>query len=746
MRLLHKAFFICSFFILLSGIPKAQTLSDSIDVYKYQIELDVLNTNSKTLNAKTTLDFAFRQEAMEELVLELKQLTVDSVKNAFGESLSFATSDNRLHIDLGSVLAISDTGTVTIWYHGIPFSESWGGFHFSGNYAFNLGVGFESIPHNLGKSWFPCVDDFKDRALYNYKIRVNSNNLAVCGGELISVTPHPDVTTTYFWQTHQTIPTYLASVAIGPYSLVSDAYSGINGQIPITYYVRPSDTNKVAPTFVNLKNIVAIYEDKFGPYPFSRIGITGTALGAMEHAENVSYPHGSINGNTSNEWLYAHELSHMWFGDKVTCATDADMWLNEGWARWCEIVFTEYLYGKSEASVYMNSLHKDVLQNTHIKDGGYYALSPIPSNLTYGSTVYDKGGITVQALRNYMGDELFFPAVRNYLDNYAFNHADSDDLQEALSVSSGMDLTGFFEFHVYQPGFNHVSIDSFRVSPKCGQYQIDIFMKQKLKGTDVYANDVRTELAFMNYNREVITMPVVFSGQSEMVTTTIAFDPVVILVDPDNKLLDATTDEAKKISEPGLVDFKNTFCRIETKNVTDTAFISVTHNWVAPDSLNNAPEGLTISSNHYWTIECINNPTLEATGIFSYNRNILDGDILTNSGDSLVILYRAHAGKDWQAIDFSRTGPWQIGTVYVENLQPGQYSLAVWDASVVPANNLSMEEKVLNVKPNPGNNLSIYSNYPKTSIIHIADVTGNTLCEKIITAGERFQYYGKPGV
>jgi hypothetical protein len=71
------------------------------------------------------------------------------------------------------------------------------------------------------------------------------------------------------------------------------------------------------------------------------------------------------------------------------------------------VLFTEFLYGQSQAAAYLNNLHKSVLQNTHLKDGGYFALSPISQNITYGSTVYDKGGITVQALRNYMGDELF---------------------------------------------------------------------------------------------------------------------------------------------------------------------------------------------------------------------------------------------------------------------------------------------------------------------------------------------------
>lgn len=745
MRLVFKAFYILSFLIILPGL-QAQTLSDSIDVVKYSIDLDVLNTGNKTLQGKTTVDFMYKHEGLQHLTLELSQLAVDSVKNGQGEHLIFSRESATLRILTGA-LNQGDTGIVTVWYQGVPFSESWGGFHFSGSYAFNLGVGFESIPHNLGKAWFPCIDDFKDRALYSYKIRVNNGNVAVCGGILQSVVPHNDGTTSYYWSISQTIPTYLASIAIGPYALVNDVFNGIQRQIPVTYYVRPADTARAVLSFANLKSIMSIYEEKFGAYPFSRIGITGTALGAMEHAENISYPHSSINGSLSDEWLYAHELSHMWFGDMVTCETDADMWLNEGWARWCEVLFTEFLYGQSQAAAYLNNLHKSVLQNTHLKDGGYFALSPISQNITYGSTVYDKGGITVQALRNYMGDELFFPAVRYYLENYAFNYASSYNLQEALSVSSGMDLTGFFDFHVFEAGFNHVSIDSFRVSPKCGQYQIDLFMKQKLKGTTTLANDVRTEVNFMNENREIITMPVTFSGESEMVTTTIAFEPAIVLVDMNNKLLDATTDEWKLIYSDGVYDFLNTFCKLETRGATDTSFIRVTHNWVAPDTLKASLSGLTISENHFWTIEGLFQQGLEVTGRFSYNRNTFDGDILNNAADSLVILYRANAGEDWHAVDFTKTGPWQIGTIYVNNLKPGEYVLAVWDDSVVSASNLTkQQDEFLKVYPNPGASLKIVHQYHNDATLIISDAAGINVLERIIHPGEVVRYYGKPGM
>lgn len=745
----------------------AQTLSDTIDVTHYNIHLDVLNLPAKVLSGKTDVTFVTKQPIIDALSLELKQLQVDSVKSAGGNHLLFARNGNLLRILLPEPVTPTDTSTVTVWYHGVPFAESWGGFHFAGTYAFNLGVGFQSIPHNLGKAWFPCVDDFVDRAIYEYHVRVENTNRAVCGGLLQTITDNGDGTRTFYWKSMRTLPTYLASVAVGPYALVTDQFNGMEAQIPITYYVRPADTNKVAGTFANLKTIATIYENKFGPYPFTRIGITGTGLGAMEHAENIFMPNSTITGNLSNEWLYAHELSHMWFGDAVTCASDADMWMNEGWARWCEILFTEVLYGQEDADAYLKMLHRDVLQYTHIRDAGYRALSPMAPEYTYGSTVYDKGAIVAHALRHYMGDSLFFPAVRYYLSTYMFSDASSTQLRDALSLSSGVDLTAFFDFHVFTPGFTHYAVDSFRVASRSpgsmygakdiatglpkkihqsDQFEVEVYLKQRLKGTQTYASDCRVDLSFMNEAREIITRQVSFSGVTDSVTVTLPFEPVLVMADLYSRASDATTDEAKTLKITGLVDYLYTFCKVDVKQVSDSAYVRVTHNWVAPDSLAVPQPGLTLSTSRYWTVEGIFPEGFVATGVFNYNKNILDGDIITGANDSIVILYRPGAGHDWQPRDFYKIGPWQLGSIYVDNLRPGEYTLAIWDEAFVGVNNLPSGTAPLHIFPNPANDtFTIQTNVNVPTRLVINNAGGRQVYTCTLTPGEQLKWGGQPG-
>lgn len=715
-------------------------LSDTIDVVHYGIHLDVTDFTTHTIKGIAEIDFTTALPTVHQLGLNLRQLTVDSVTTTDGNHLFFSHSGDYLQILLSQPILTGDTSQVMVYYHGVPFSESWGGFHFSGNYAFNLGVGFQSVPHNLGKTWFPCVDDFVDRALYDYYIRVENDKLAACGGLLQSVSTMCDGTKEFHWKSDRSLPTYLASVAVGTYAIVEDTYEGLVDTIPIMYIVRPQDTVKVAGSFQHMKQIAGIYESCFGPYPFQRIGITGTAIGAMEHAENIAYPHSSINGGLSDEWLYAHEFAHMWFGDKVTCASDADMWLNEGWARWSESLMREKLYNIETAKAPFRTMMQEVLRYAHVSEGGYLPLSPMPSNLTYGTHVYDKGAMVVHGLRGYLGDSLFFKGVKAYLSQYAYQPATSYQLRDVMSSSTATDLTSFFNFHVFGPGYNHVSVDSFNISQAGGQYSVEVFLKQKLRGATIPADDCRTMLTFMNSRRDTLTRKASFSGFSGSVTYLLPFEPVLVMCDIEERFADATTDNYKTITETGEYNFAGTYFKLNVQAESDTSWVRVTHHWVAPDSLRAPTPGLNLSSNRYWTVEGVFSPEFYSSGIFSYNRtNALDSDLILNAPDSLVILYRENAHHEWRGISFFRTGPWQLGFLTVPQLLPGDYTLAIWDEAWVGIEKPGKTSKFqLKINPNPGKGLfSVERSFTGEGIMTLSSSNGAVIQLSRINASER---------
>ncbi len=687
-------------------------LSDTLNALNYEIHINELDFTAKTIAARTFVTIEAKVDNLAVITLELLDFTVDEVKVDGTAIAVFQHQSPFLSIPLNTPVNAGQIVFVEVAYHGAPFYEGWGGFHWSGQYAFNLGVGFESDPHNLGKAWFPCVDDFHDRAMYELFVTVDEPKMAVCGGTLMEVIDNGNGTKTYHWKFHDDIPTYLASVAVGEYINVPYSFTSMTGdEIPIGIYVRPFDTAKVAGSFQTLSPILEAFESYFGPYQWERVGYVGTALGAMEHSTNIAMPNSTITGGLGYEWLVAHEVSHQWFGNLVTCASAEDMWLNEGWAVFCESLYREALYGTGAYQANMFTKHRTVLHNAHVSDGGYLALYGIPTQYTYGTTVYQKGGIVVHTLRNYLGDELFFPAVRDYLEAYKFNYADSWDVRDFLSNHSGVDLTDFFEAWVFTPGFPEFSVDSFNVQPSGNLFEVTVFAKQKLKGPAQLANSNRMQVTFMNQQWEKETVLMEFSGETGAQTFTISIDPAIAMMDFYDKVADATTDKNLTLNSTTNLSLVDIYAkiRVEEMPADDSAFIRFTHRWVAPDELTTPVAGLTLSDYRHWRIDGIFPEGTNITASFMYNKfNNLDGNLLANPGDSLVILYRPDRAADWQGIPFIKIGAVNTGFLEVPNTQPGEYTLAVWDQMYVKVPEISSEPSgEIRIYPNPANGVII---------------------------------------
>jgi hypothetical protein len=714
--------------VSVKDVIAASSPGDSLHAVKYVIELHQVDMTAKTITAATTISLTPLLSGINTLRLQLLDLTVDSLFVDQAEIYNYSHQQGMLDIPLAVPANVGDTLDVKVYYHGLPFHESWGGFHFSGSYAFNLGVGISSIPHNLGKAWFPCIDDFTDRALYEVRATVPLNMTAVGGGELLEVVDNGNGTHTFSWYIDNPIPTYLVSVAIGEYSLIEDLFEGIERDIPITYYVRPVDTSKVYGSFVKLKDIAALFEESFGLYDWHRIGYTGTAIGAMEHATNIAYPHFCITGNNAYESLYAHELSHMWFGNKVTCDKAEEMWINEGWATFCQYYYAEQLYGAETYKTQMRDVHSDVLVSCHIEENGYHPLNDIPQEYTYGTSAYDKGATVVQAMRAYLGDSLFFAACKSFLSDLAFTSVSSYDMEASFTANTGVDMNGFFNNWVYHGGTPHYSIDSFSVIPHMGTSEVTVYLKQKRKGPAFTGSGNIIEVSMMDGNWNLFTDTVLFSGQTGSATKILPFYPLEVFLDLEERYFDATVDNYKVLKETGENNFPDTYFNLNLTGITDSAFVQVTHNFAPPDTFAVPVPGLRLSDYRYWTIRGILPETFSSTGRFFYSKSNLDNTLILSQTDSVVIFYRENAGMEWQAVDFSVVGVWSIGYFYVENLQMGDYTLGVWDISVNTGNeadDIPGSGESLRVYPNPSTGIfNFHIDSPRADFLEIYTISG----------------------
>lgn len=729
------------------------THSDSLDVLHYSINLNVDFTNQE-IGGNTNLKITPKINNLDLISLDLLKLTIDSIIVDGTLNSNYTYNDTLINITPATVFNLSDTFDVTIYYHGHPQIDpsGFGGFEFSGAYAYQIGVAFDSKPHNYGRVWYPCIDDFVDRATYDYYITNVDTKIAVCNGTLMSETNNGDGTKTFHWTMHNTIPTYLASVSVASYVAVRDTFNGMLGQIPIAIYVLAADSLKAVNSFVNIKEILAAFEYRFGPYRWERVGLVAVPLGGgMEHATNIAYGDFLINGNLTYEWLYAHEISHHWFGDLVTCREAEEMWLNEGWPVFCESIFTEILYGKEAYRNYYRTNHAYVLRYAHIADGGYRALVGVPHEYTYGTTVYDKGGDFAHAIRGYLGDSLFFPAVQAYLDSFAFKDATSEDLKNVLSLETGIDMTDFFDAWVYEPGFPHFSVDSFNVvNVGGGNYDVTVYMRQKHKGSTVYANSNRVELTFMDNNWTQHKELMQFDGQLGVQTFTIPINPQIAMVDYDELLSDAITDHADTVRTTGILNFdnQNTYFGIDVQQIADSAFIRVEHNWVPPDTFQTQIPGMIIHNYRYWKVDGIFPPGFLSKGRFFYSKTTssnytgyLDNNLITtNYVDSLRLLYRANTSEDWREISFSRIGNILNGNLIADTLLPGEYTFGFynWDL-YVKSKTFGYKEDKFKIFPNPSNtSFNVCFNINNDGEIEIFNLLGEKVYHENIFSSQDF--------
>ena len=721
--------------------------SDSLDVLNYDINLDITDFTNQKISGHTLLKIVPKVNNLSNIALDLQQLTIDSIFVDSVKNTTYNYNDTLINI---TVLPYntSDTVLVNIFYHGTPQIDpsSWGGFYFQGDYAYNLGVGFQSEPHNYGRVWFPCVDDFVDRATYDYRITAKNGYFAVCNGTLIDTTYNGNNTHTFHWRLHNTIPTYLSSVAVSKYVAVCDTFNGLNGQIPIAIYVPQTDSLNAVNSFVNLKNVLTGFENDFGPYRWERVGYVAVPFssGAMEHATNIAYPLVVINGSLSYEYLYAHELSHHWFGDLVTCKTAEDMWLNEGWASYCEAIFNENLYGKDAYKNYSRNNHKNVLLTTHITDNGYRAVYGIPSEYTYGSTVYDKGSDVAKTMRGYLGDSLFFETIKAYLDTFSYKSASSFEFRDFITSYTGIDMTDFFDTWVFSPGFVHFSVDSFNVVNNGGNYDVTVYVRQKRKEISNFANSNRIPISFADDNWNFYNSVIQFSGETGSQTFTLPFNPTKVFLDKEEQIQDATTDRYFITSSTGDLNYDNNeYAVITVNSLSDSCMLRVVHNWVAPDSLRTPIPGLFLSDNRYYDVEGILPANFSASIKFKFSKSMslkLDNNLMTNVADSLVLLYRQSPEYDWQIIPFIKTGTNTVGYLFDDSLKLGQYCMGIrdWERYVSINKIQDKSDNYLKIYPNPSKkDFKIDFNLKTKGRIEIYDINGKLVYDKKVNKNQK---------
>jgi aminopeptidase N len=704
------------------------SISDTIDILHYTVKLNITDLTTDTIRGGTIIKLTPLVNNVFTLPVDLLHMTIDSIIQNNGQ-LFYSYDDTLLTISLAGAMNIGDTTDVAVWYHGKPQLDPgpqvWGGFYFNPPYAYNLGVSFNSNPHCFGRVFHPCFDNFVERASYTFIIGTNTGYSSYCNGVLTTDTTDVNSVRWRTWDLAESIPSYLASISTATYTQVNWTHNGIYGSFPIVLTALPADTTNMKNSFVHLNNAIDAFEARYGPYEWPRVGycLVPFSSGAMEHATNISYPRLAANGGLTYEaQIMAHELSHHWWGDLATCNNEGEMWLNEGWATYSQYIFTEWQYGRAAYDSGIRSNHDEMVHLVHLREGGYLVEDSIPHQYTYGDNVYLRGADIAHCLRGYMGDSLFWAGLHYHFQNRQYTDVTSTQLRDDLIAGTGLTyLNDFFNDWVFHAGWPQVSVDSAVSVPNSGNYDVTFYVKQKLRGAPNYFTNIPMEFAFYDANWNRVVQRKFVSGSNDNYTVTLPFDPVMIAVDPDNKISDAITDEAQVIKTVGAHNFAMARCSLTVVSIIDSAFIRIEHNYVAPDPIQNNVNNYRLSTERYWNVDGILPATFLSKARFYYDgrggstagpNNWLDNGLTPVNGDSIILVYRRNAADDWHEYPYyTKTiiGPQatsKYGYVIVDTLRLGQYAFANGVSHVlIGVNELPAPPPEISAYPNPAGNL-----------------------------------------
>lgn len=477
------------------------------------------------ISGKVTPFFTITK-ATSNIVLDLSgALKVDSVV-VRKKKLSFVQANDALTIQLPRAYKKGKRDSLAIYYKGAPNGSGFGSFiqstHNNTPVIWTL-----SEPYGA-RDWWPCRNGLDDKAdsidIYvthpkQYKTSAN--------GVLVGTQPKGNTITTHY-KSRYPIASYLVAFAVTNFSTFTDNVQLGNVTMPVISYVYPEDSGYFHQNTHMMIDAMHLYNDKFVPYPFinERYGQTEFGWGGgMEHQTNSFITSASEN-------LMAHELAHQWFGDRITCASWQDIWLNEGFATFCaDFLYTETYHPDQLASSVKSNLDFIVSKtNGSVKVDDTTSVSRIfDSRLSYS-----KGAFLLRMLRFTMGDAAFFNAMQNYLNDPAlrYNFAHTSDLKAHMEAAGGLDLTYFFNQWFTGQGY-----PSFTVQwNQDASNNANIKISQTTSDASVSFFRVPLVLKFKNATQQK-TIVIDNTVNNQTVTASIGFKADSVFIDPDMQII-----------------------------------------------------------------------------------------------------------------------------------------------------------------------------------------------------------------
>jgi aminopeptidase N len=517
----------------------------TIDVTYYKLDL-TLTHSPDYLKGAVSVNARSSTLGLKTFFLDLTNiLKVDSVIES-GKPLQVSHINNKLYITLDTVFNTGSSFSVIIYYEGVPVEGGFGGFVFdstsnNGSHSFwTLSEPYEA------SSWWPCKDTPADKAdSSDVWVTCSEELTAASNGVLQDTINNGNSTHTFKWKNIYPIAQYLISIAVSNYTIYTNYYKySESDSMPVINYVYPYVFSSAKSTIDKVPNMIKVFSGLYGQYPFihekygqAQFGWSG----GMEHQTITSL-------SEFDEDLEAHELSHHWFGDKVTCADWQDIWLNEGFATYSEAV---YFGATVNDSVYYQMILNDMVNAKTAVGSVYVQNISSEDNIFDYARSYAKGAVILHMLREIVGDSTFFNILRTYnsYPGLAYNVATTADFESVAELVYGQSLEYFFNEWIYGENYPKYTINWSSQSAGNNVYNITVNVAQSVNtNPEFFTMPVQIKITTINGDT---TVTIFNNQQSQQFIIEIHNKPLYITFDPNNNILKSlTTTDTIDLTKP----------------------------------------------------------------------------------------------------------------------------------------------------------------------------------------------------
>ena len=423
------------------------------DVLHYRVAVAIDEPARSVRGSVTTTLVPFPPE-LRTLSFDAEEMTILTATLGKNTPLKFTQQEKIVTLDLDRAYGHRDTLRVSIEYTCTPRK---------GLYFIQPDSAYPKRPRQIWSQgedmdnhfWFPCHDFPDDRATSEMLITVPQELTAVSNGALVGVKENArEKTKTFHWKESVPYVSYLISLAVGEYTVIKEKA----GNIPLMYYVYPGQEADAKVCFRETPAILKFFADRIGfPYvweKYAQVLIHEFIVGGMENASVTSLADDAtvfdararIDENPSS--LIAHEFSHQWWGDVVTCKDWRHLWLNESFASYFDLLYHEETRGQDHFAMSVFDA-----QRAGINSDKTMGRKPIVSVGSYGTNLYPRGASVLHMLRFVLGEQMFWRSMNHYITKHKLGVVETNDLKVAIQEATGQNLYWFFDQWVYKAGY-----------------------------------------------------------------------------------------------------------------------------------------------------------------------------------------------------------------------------------------------------------------------------------------------------